>query len=140
MRLKSFLAVMALSGLAFAQGEGAPPSVDTSAPVQEKVVLPAGTKILLVLKNTVSTRNARPGDGVYLETSFPVTANDRVAIPAGTYVQGVIDRVQRSGRVKGKAELLMHFTTLIYPNGYTVRMPGAQIGRASCRERVYVLV
>ncbi|HXE90718.1 MAG TPA: hypothetical protein VNK82_07120 [Terriglobales bacterium] len=98
------------------------------APAEEmpvRIVVPAGTKVPLVLKHAVSTKSARPGDGVYLETTFPVTQNDRVVIPAGTYVQGEITSVKRSGRVKGRAELLLHFTTLIYPNGYTVKLPGA---------------
>ncbi len=89
------------------------------------VTLPIGTKVLLMMKNSVSSRNARPGDGVYLETSFPVVADGRVVIPAGTFVQGVVDSVKRSGRVKGRAEILLHFTTMIYPNGYTVSMPAA---------------
>lgn len=38
---------------------------------------------------------------------------------------GVIDNVKRSGRVKGRAEVLFHFTTLIFPNGYTVSVPGS---------------
>ncbi len=33
--------------------------------------------------------------------------------------------MQRAGRIKGRAEVLMHFTTLIYPSGYTVMLPGA---------------
>ncbi len=89
------------------------------------VTVPTGTKVLLVLKNSISTRNARPGDGVYLETTFPVMAQGRPAIPAGTFVQGVVSSVKRSGRVKGRAEILVHFNTLIYPNGYTVSLPGA---------------
>lgn len=125
MRHRILFASCLLAGMAMAQNEGAASAAANAAPPTDRIVLPPGTKMLLVLKNTVSTKNARPGDGVYLETSFPVTQNDRVVIPAGTYVQGVIDKVQRSGRVKGKAELLIHFTTLIYPNGYTVRMPGA---------------
>jgi type IV secretion system protein VirB10 len=48
-----------------------------------------------------------------------------VLIPAGTYVQGRISHIQRGGRIKGRAEVLMHFTTLIYPSGYTVLLPGA---------------
>jgi type IV secretion system protein VirB10 len=79
----------------------------------------------LALKQALSTKNAREGDAVYAETTFPVVFNDRVIIPAGTYVQGKISRVQRAGRVKGRAEVLMHFTTLIYPSGYTVVLPGA---------------
>src|SRR5947207_15818844 len=46
-------------------------------------------------------------------------------MPAGRYVQGRITHVQRAGRIKGRAEVLMHFTTLIYPSGYTVMLPGA---------------
>jgi type IV secretion system protein VirB10 len=43
-------------------------------------------------------------------------------------VQGVIDHVKRAGRVHGKAEILMHFTSMIYPTGYTVMLPGAVEG------------
>src|SRR5208282_5488357 len=47
-----------------------------------------------------------------------------VMIPSGVYVQGVVDRVQRAGRVKGKAQLDMHFTSIIFPNGTVVEIPG----------------
>jgi hypothetical protein len=94
-------------------------------PTPQIVTVPSGTKVLLILKNSVSSRNAKPGDGVFLESTFPVVENGRVMIPAGTFVQGVVDSVKRSGRVKGRAELLLHFTTLVYPNGYTVTMPGS---------------
>jgi type IV secretion system protein VirB10 len=87
--------------------------------------VPAGTRVPLSLKNAISTKNARRGDRVYAQTNFPVTANDKLVIPAGTYVQGVIARVQRAGRVKGRAEVLFHFTTLVFPNGYTVMLPSA---------------
>lgn len=100
------------------------PSTASEAPAKELTV-PAGTKVPLVLKHAISTKSAREGDSVYAETTFPVVENNRVLIPAGTYVQGKISRVQRAGRVKGRAEVLMHFTTLIYPSGYTVLLPGA---------------
>jgi type IV secretion system protein VirB10 len=45
-------------------------------------------------------------------------------IPAGVYVQGVVDRVARAGHVKGKAQLDMHFTSIIFPNGSVVEIPG----------------
>lgn len=89
------------------------------------ISLPTGTKVLLVLKNTVSSKNGKIGDGVYLETTFPVTANSRVVIPAGTYVQGQIAHVQNSGRVKGRAEIQLRFTSLIFNNGYTVNLAGS---------------
>ena len=89
------------------------------------LTVPAGQKLLMQLKSGINTKTAKPGDGVYLETSFPVSIDNTIAIPPGTYVQGVIDNVKRSGRIKGRAEVLFHFTTLIFPSGYTVSVPGS---------------
>jgi hypothetical protein len=86
--------------------------------------VPAGTKVLLSLKSGVNTKTARPGDGVYLVSTFPVVVGAHVLIPSGVYVQGVVDNVVRPGRVKGRAKLLMHFTTMIFPNGQVVGIPG----------------
>lgn len=110
----------AQNGLSNDAGQPSAPASSTMS-----VTVPAGTKLLLNLKSTVNTKTAHPGDGVYLETTFPITANNRIVIPAGTYVQGVIDSVKRPGRVKGRAEVLFHFNTLIFPSGYTVAVPGA---------------
>jgi hypothetical protein len=98
---------------------------EVSAPASKTITIAAGTSIPLVLKQGISTKNARAGDPVYAATNFPVTVNNRIVIPAGSYVQGVVDSVQRAGRVKGRAEVLVHFRTLIFPNGYTVMFPGA---------------
>jgi hypothetical protein len=88
-------------------------------------VIPAGTKVALSLKQAISTKTAKEGDAVYAVTSFPVVEDNRILIPPGTYVQGKISHVQRGGHVKGRAEILIHFTSLIYPSGYTVMLPGA---------------
>jgi type IV secretion system protein VirB10 len=90
-----------------------------------RLVIPSGTRVPLALKQAISTKNARDGDAVYAATTFPVVINDRIVIPAGTYVQGRVSNVKRGGRIKGRAEVLMHFSTLIYPSGYTVILPGA---------------
>jgi hypothetical protein len=87
--------------------------------------IPAGTKIPLLLKQAISTKNAREGDAVYAETSFPFVANDRILVPAGTYIQGKIMHTERGGRGKKRAEILIHFTTMIYPTGYTVMLPAS---------------
>jgi len=86
--------------------------------------VPAGTKVLLTVRSAINTRSAKPGDGVYLASAFPVVVGNRVMIPAGVYVQGVVDRVERAGHVKGRAQLDMHFTSIIFPNGSVVEVPG----------------
>ena len=85
-----------------------------------KIVVPAGTKLPLVLHNAITTRNARPGDSVYLETLFPIVQDNRIVIPAGSYVQGEILEAKRPGRAKGVGELRLRLNTMILPNGYTV--------------------
>jgi hypothetical protein len=105
-----------------------PAAVPTTAPPAKpasELSIPAGTKFPVELKHAISTKGSREGDGVYAETTFPVVINGRVVIPAGTYVQGKISHIQRGGRIKGRAEVLMHFSTLIYPSGYTVLLPGS---------------
>lgn len=101
------------------------PVSDTSPDSSRRLTVPAGTKVLLNLKSPINTKSARVGDGVYCQTSFPVTQNNVVVIPAGTYVKGEITRVQRAGRVSGRAEILFKFNSMIFPNGYTVDLPGA---------------
>ena len=110
----------------------AAPPASASAPAAQAgpapaktVEVPAGTKVLLTLRSGVNTKTAQPGDGVYLSSTFPVVSGGHVVIPAGVYVQGVIDNVVRPGRVKGRAQVTMHFTTLIFPNGSVVSIPGA---------------
>ena len=100
------------------------PAPKDPPPVQF-ITVASGTKIPLTLKQGITTKSARPGDPVYAQTAFPVTENDQIVIPAGTFVQGEVRRVVRPGRVKGRAELQMSFTSMIFPNGYTVMLPGA---------------
>jgi type IV secretion system protein VirB10 len=120
------LCVLLLTGIVAAQSTSTPdpgaPSVESEKPM---LIIPVGTKIPLSLKQAISTKTAKDGDPVYAETAFPFVVNDRVVIPAGTYVQGKVTRVQRGGHVKGRAELLVHFTSMIYPSGYTVMLGGS---------------
>ncbi len=120
--MRLFTLFFALSTLAFGQAP-APGTTAPSTPVEFNI--PAGTKVPLALKHAISTKTTHEGDAVYAETTFPIVANGRVLIPAGTYVQGRISHIQRAGHIKGRAEVLMHFTTLIYPSGYTVMLPGS---------------
>jgi type IV secretion system protein VirB10 len=132
----AFTALLLAGSLAAAQdtpqtpAPPAPLQTATAAPVPAaapKVILvPAGTKVLLETRSAVNTKSAKPGDGVYLYSTFPVVVGSRVVIPSGVYVQGIVDSVVRPGRGVGakKAQLNMHFTSMIFPNGSVVEIPG----------------
>ena len=99
-------------------------SEETATAAQPTYTVPAGTKVLLELRSGINTASAKPGDGVYLTSAFPVVVGNRVMIPAGVYVQGVVDSVKRAGRFHGRAQLNMHFTSIIFPNNTVVEIPG----------------
>ncbi len=104
----------------------APAPAPAAATSPNIILVPAGTKVLLELRSSVNTKSAHPGDGVYLSSTFPVVVGNRVVIPSGVYVQGVVDAVVRPGRGVGAkhAQLNMHFTSMIFPNGSVVEIPG----------------
>src|SRR5215813_7828121 len=98
-----------------------PRNIDVDpARIQPPVIVPAGTVIPITLTSSVSTRTSRDGDGVYGKTAFPVTIDNKIVIPEGSYVRGKITEVKRPGRVKGKGELTLNFQTLVLPSGVTV--------------------
>jgi hypothetical protein len=98
----------------------APPAAPPRTGVSEKIRIPAGTRVAVVLENGISTRGAKAGDSVYFHTSFPITQNNRVVVPVGSYLRGELIESKRPGKVKGRGEFRMRLDTLIFPNGYTV--------------------
>jgi hypothetical protein len=110
-----------------AGANGAPTSSSTAA-ATNKILVPAGTHIPLVLHNAISTRSARPGDPVYFETLYPVMIDGKVVIPAGSYVSGEVTESKRPGRVKGRGELAIKMTSMILPNAYQVNLNATPTG------------
>jgi hypothetical protein len=101
----------------------APAQTAKVAPVPAKqFIVPSGTHIPLVMENSISTKTARPGDPIYFLTTFPVVIDNRIVMPAGTYVSGEVLEARRPGRVKGRAELLLKLNWMILSNGYSVNL------------------
>jgi type IV secretion system protein VirB10 len=128
--MRSAILLLLAAATSVAAQSSTPASANTDQPAVKQsavkqMIVPAGTQVLLQLKSPIDTKTARVGDGVYCQTSFPVTQDNVAVIPAGTYVKGQIAEVKRAGKIKGRAEILFHFNTLIFPNGYTVDLPGA---------------
>jgi len=117
--------LLLLSGIALAQASQPSAAPPVAAHSKSALTIPVGSKIPLSLKQAISTKTAKEGDPVYAETTFPFVIDERIAIPVGTYIQGKISRVERGGHVKGRAQLLIHFTSMVYPSGYTVLLGGS---------------
>jgi hypothetical protein len=113
-----------IASLAFflcAAGQSAIAPAQSTNP--DSTLLPAGTKIEIVVTAPVWARTAKAGDALYAQVDFPVITGKSIAIPAGTYVQGSILSIARPSRFKSRAEIHVLFTMLIFGNGYAVPLP-----------------
>jgi hypothetical protein len=95
-------------------------SVLLSASIAPAAEIPQGAHVLLRMENSVNTRTAKEGDFVYLRTAVPIANSGEIAVPAGSYVQGVVSEAKQSGRVKGRAR-----RTRSSKRKARVRTPGA---------------
>jgi len=69
--------------------------------------VPAGTHIALALRNTVDTKHSKEGDRIYLETIYPVSAEGRIAIPRGSFVNGTVT-ISKPARPRQRQRRVVH--------------------------------
>ena len=143
MLTRTLTAVLFAAAVLSAQDAPAPaeaaltPAEAAAAPVdpaEKSFLVDIGTRVPLSMVNSVSTKHSQPGDRVYLETTFPIAVQNRIVIPAGSYVMGTITSTKRPGKVRGRGEFYLRFDSLMLPNGVTRDFSGtlsALDGRAS---------
>lgn len=85
------------------------------------VTIPAGTQLALVLTHPIQSRYLRRGDDIYAQINAPVSSGNETVIPAGTFVQGTVDRLERKG---GRGELRLQSMSITFPDGYVIPIPG----------------
>lgn len=98
---------------------GVAPAVAAEPPKPAEYTIEAGTRIPLLLVNSVSTKHSSEGDRIYLRTAYPILTKGVVVIPPGSNVAGTLTFVKQPGRVKGRGELFIRFDSLTLPNGVT---------------------
>jgi len=120
-RICLFILLGSLAGASLLAGaqETTPEGALPPKSEDEEITVPADTMIPLALANTLNSRTAYVGQGVYCETIYPITVGNRIVIPVGSYVKGAITQVVRPGRVKGKAQMGIRFDSLTLPSGTT---------------------
>jgi len=82
--------------------------------------IPAGTHLLLRMENSISSRTAKAGDGVYFRTVTPLSAGGKIVVPPGSYAQGIVTRAERGKRAHGPAELEIQLVMLMLTNGEVI--------------------
>jgi hypothetical protein len=82
------------------------------SPVYRVVTIPAGTSLPLRLTTAVASDTSRVEDPISAELTNPVTIDGRDVLPAGAKVTGVVATADGAGRVKGRAQVALLFTSV----------------------------
>jgi hypothetical protein len=135
---QQFASSQADPGLATSLPRDTSRQAESAAPGTETITLPVGTKVTLALTSPIWAKTAKPGDAVYAVTAFPVVSSNSMAIPIGTYVLGEIDAVTKPSRRDARALFQMHFSKIIFSNGYTLELASAPLQAASATVHVEV--
>jgi type IV secretion system protein VirB10 len=99
-------------------------------------ILEAGARLPLRSLSAFSSKSAKEGDRVYLETAQPVSRFGKLLLPAGTQITATVAFAQGAGRIKGRGELQLRFESLTTPNGVTKDFRGQATGADATAGRV----
>src|ERR1035438_9342045 len=85
----------------------------SAVPAPVSVNIPAGTTLAIRIDQRISVKTSRTGDTFTGEIVDPVlTGDNRVLVPKGALVGGVVDASHRRGHFKGSSLLELRLTSL----------------------------
>jgi hypothetical protein len=82
-------------------------------PNRDRLTLPAGTELQLVLEGGLSSATSQVGDPVTARVARATSPDGRVVLPGGTVLKGRVYRADAAGRVKGKSRLAVDFDRIV---------------------------
>jgi len=90
------------------------PTAHAGAPPQGNFIsVPAGTRILVRLSQTLSSANQRPGGRFTGQLETNLMAEGLIAAPRGATVHGKVVSAQSAGRMAGGSELALELTDIV---------------------------
>jgi hypothetical protein len=78
---------------------------------------PRGTRFLVSLQTTISTKEDKVGKQFQARTLEPIATAEGATLPAGAQIRGHIDKIQPAGKV-GRARLWLTFDEIHSPAGW----------------------
>jgi hypothetical protein len=90
---------------------GRPADVPPAAKFREYTV-PDGTRLRLTLDTPVSSETSQVGDAIEARLAESVLVNDVDVLPEGSVLRGAVTSVESGGKVKGRASIALHFSSV----------------------------
>src|SRR5258707_1289934 len=82
-------------------------------PNRDRLTIPAGTELQLVLESGLSSATSHVGDPVTARVARATSPDGRVLLPGGTVLKGRVYRAAAAGRVSGKSRLAVDFDRIV---------------------------
>lgn len=95
-------------------------TVFTTTVNAENLTIKAGTQVLTVLNQTLTSKNVHEGETVMLNLVSPIKVNKTVVIPAGSIVNAQVAYVEGAGWFGQKGELTLRLISINAPDGTLV--------------------
>lgn len=109
------------------------PQIPREVPRKIQVTIPAGTELHIALDKAVGSSSSHAGEGFTARITEPVLAGDRVAIPVGSSVRGVVSEAipAKKGLGDKAGSLSLSFDRVMTASGSSLPMSAAMTQVAS---------
>jgi hypothetical protein len=96
-------------------GPSALPALTTSSPAQskKKVTVPAGTRILIRMIDSIDTNKQKTGNHFTASLETNIQAEDVVVAPRGSMVYGRLVQASSAGKMSGSSQLTLELTDVV---------------------------
>jgi hypothetical protein len=85
----------------------------TAAPPQSQITVPAGTRILVRMVDSIDSTKNKAGDKFTATLETNLMAVDKVAAPKGATVYGRLASASSAGRMSGSSQLTLELTDIV---------------------------
>jgi hypothetical protein len=83
----------------------------------DTLVIPSGTAIVVSLDKPVATDVNHSGDAFTATMNEAIVVDGRTLMPSGSQIEGVLQNVEDSGRIEGRAEMTLRYQSIVDPQG-----------------------
>jgi hypothetical protein len=83
----------------------------------DTLVIPGGTGVVASLDTPLSTDVNHSGDPFTATTVESIDVGGRTVMPSGSQVHGVLQNVEDSGRIEGRAQMTLLYQSIVDPQG-----------------------
>lgn len=84
----------------------------TVPPPPPPIVVPAGTDIVVILGQALSSKTSQSGQTFTASVGQPVSVEGQTAIPKGASVSGMVVTAKEKGKIKGEGQLSVRLLTV----------------------------